>query len=94
MPVDMADLRPSRKEDTPKRTYLKKYHFEEHGYTDGCEGCARSVAVMEAKPHTEECRRRMYEAMRKTEKGRKWLEKADDRIDEYMELEEKQRENE
>ena len=35
--------------------------------------------------HTEQCRKRMEESMRKTAKGRKWLEKSDTKIAEYLE---------
>ena len=35
--------------------------------------------------HTEQCRKRMEESMRKTAKGRKWLGKSDTKIAEYME---------
>ena len=81
-----------KEEDAPRRTYLKRFHFDGHGYTDDCEGCSRLSAEMTARPHTEVCRKRMYEAMRKTEDGRKWMERADDKINEYMEEKEKERE--
>ena len=35
--------------------------------------------------HTEQCRKRMEESMRKTAKGRKWLGESDTKIAEYME---------
>ena len=41
VPVEMPSMRAARDEETPKRPYLKKYHFEEHGYTEDCEGCSR-----------------------------------------------------
>ena len=88
-PVSMTLPSPEREEDAPKRAYLKKYHFEEHGYDEACEGCVRLRADMPGRPHLEACRRRMYEAMRKTEKGRKWMEKTEEKIDEYMETQHK-----
>ena len=73
VPVDMDEMRPARNEETTKRTYLEKYHFEEHGYTEDCEGCSRLSAGIAARSNTEDCRKRMYEAMRKTEKaGNAW----------------------
>lgn len=83
--VEMPEMKPARAEDTPKRSYLKKYHFEEHGYTVDCEGCARLAAGMDAKPHREEYTKRMYEELGKTEKGRKWMENVEERIGEYLE---------
>ena len=71
---------------------MKKFHFEEHGYTAECDGCTRLGVGMAARPHTEECRKRIYEAMRKTEEGRQWMGRADDNIDDYMERKEKERE--
>ena len=67
VPFEMPDLRQARDEDAPKRSYLKRYHFNEHGYTVDCEGCARLSAGMASRPHAEACRKRMYEAMRNTE---------------------------
>ena len=87
-------MRPARDEDAPKRSYLKRYHFNEHGYTADCEGCARLSAGMASRPHAEACRKRMYEAMRKTEAGEKWLGKADEKINEYCEEQERKREEE
>lgn len=81
----MPELRPSRDEEAPKRTYIMKHHFKEHGYTEDCEGCARlSSGLHKTAPHTEECRKRMYEEMGKTEKGKKWMEKAEETINEYV----------
>ena len=36
-------------------------------------------------PHTEGCRKQMYEELAKTDKGKKWMEKAETKIDEYLE---------
>ena len=57
-----------------------------HGYTAGCEGCPRlSAGMAKQGMHSEECRKRMYTALEKTEKRRKWMEKADTKVGEYME---------
>ena len=92
VPIDMSGMANDKEGEVPRRTYLKKYHFEKHGCTAQCDGCSRLDAGMAARPHNEECRKRMYEAMRKTEEGRQWMGKADDEINEYMEEKVKERE--
>ena len=37
------------------------------------------------RPHNDKCRERMYREMNKTEEGKKWLEGAEDRANEYLE---------
>ena len=39
VPVHMPDSRPARKEEAPRKSYIMKRHYEEHGYTEGCDGC-------------------------------------------------------
>ena len=84
---DMDDLPPepppARVESEPRRTYLKARDFCKHGWTAGCEGCRRLKAGnMGARPHTEECRRRM-EAILKEEGDPRWVrakERGDERV--------------
>ena len=84
--VEVDGSRPARREEGPRSTYLKKEAFEKYKYTEGCEGCRRLQAgVARNIVHKPECRERMYKAMSETPEGRKWLEKADRRINEYME---------
>ena len=59
-----------------------KRHCEEHGYTEGCEGCAGLSAGMKGRPHSNVCRERMYKEMKKMEEGRKWMEESEARINE------------
>ena len=84
VPVDMEEMRPSRNEDTPKerieRTIISRSTGTRKSVKD-----VRVSAGMAARPHTEDCRKRMYEAMRKTENGRGRLEKADDKTNAYLE---------
>ena len=40
---------------------------------------------MKSRQPSLKCRNRMYEELRKTEKGRKWIEEAETRIDEFLE---------
>lgn len=81
----MPATRPARNEEGPWETYILKRHYEEHGYTEGCDACGRASAGMKSKgPHSSKCRKRMYDELGKTEEGRKWLSEAEDRIDEFM----------
>ena len=54
------------------RVYLKAEDFEAHGYTEGCDGCSRQKAGMEARPHTETCRTRLEEELAK-DNGPRWM---------------------
>ena len=60
VPFEVPEMRPARDEETPKRAYLKRYHFQEHGYTADCEGCSILSVGMATRSHTEECSKRMY----------------------------------
>ena len=62
--------------ESMRRLYIRRKDVEKYGYTEGCEGCKRMRAGMSAKPHTQECRTRMEEAMKEDEEGRKVLEAA------------------
>ena len=54
-----------------RRVYLKAADFETHGYSDGCDGCARLQAGMDALLHTEACRARLEEELA-TGDNRRW----------------------
>ena len=58
VPFEMPVMRIARDEDGPRRAYVMKRLYEEHGYTEGCEGCARLSAGMNARPHSNVCRRK------------------------------------
>lgn len=83
--VDMPEMRPARDEEAPKRPYLKTFHFEEHGYTEDWEGCARLAPGMPARPHLEVCRTKLYEEFGKAETGQKLMERPEKRTGEYLE---------
>ena len=68
VPVHMPDPRPARKEEAPRKSYIMKRHYEEHGYTEGCDGCGRLSAGMEPRALSDKCRKRMEEAMKITER--------------------------
>ena len=60
----------------PKEPYL----------TEDCEGCKRLVAgILPRRPHLDSCRKKMYEGMGITEKGRNCMGKANEKIVEYLE---------
>jgi len=61
-----------KKETRARRVYLKAEDFEAHGYTEGCDGCSRQKAGMEARPHTETCRTRLEEELAK-DNGPRWM---------------------
>ena len=52
VPYEMPEMRPARDEDGPRKAYIMRRHYEEHGYTENCEGCARMSAGMKSRPHT------------------------------------------
>ena len=56
VPCEMPMMRPARDEDGSRRAYVMKRHYEEHGYTEACEGYARLSAGMKPKPHSNVCR--------------------------------------
>ena len=80
VPFDMPVMIPARDEEGPRRPYIMKRHFEEYGYTEGCDGCGRLAAGMKSKPHSSKCRSRIEEAMRKTPECRKRLECSDMKV--------------
>ena len=80
-------MRPARDEEAPRRAYVMKRHYEEHGYTEGCEGCARLSAGMKPRPHSNACRERMYKELKTIEEGRQWMEESEARINDHLEEE-------
>ena len=66
----------------PRRAKLKPQDFERHRFTIGCPGCEQiQLDSPNRKNHTEECRRRMEEALSKTSEGQERLDRAKDRLD-------------
>ena len=85
VPFEMPAMRPARNEGAPRRTYVMRRHYDEYGYTEGCEGCGRLAAKMKPRPHSTACRERMYRELKATEEGRKCLEESEARIGDYLE---------
>ena len=71
--IDGAPVETTQRQEEKKarRVYLKAADFETHGYSDGCDGCARLQAGMDARPHTETCRARLEEELAKGD-NRRW----------------------
>ena len=79
-PVDfgggaMDDLEPDHVEKPPvletRRFRITPTMLEEHGYTDGCDGCQRKRAGLRGHAaHSEVCRQRVAEALKQTAAGR------------------------
>ena len=69
--------------------YIKERHLEQYGYTPDCKACKRMkagiTAAGSARPHTEDCRKRIEAEMEKDEEGRNWKRKADDKRDHCLE---------
>ena len=66
----------------PRRAKLKPQDFDRHGFTVGCPGCEQiQLNSPDRKNHTEQCRRRMEEALSKTSEGQERLGRAKDRLD-------------
>ena len=50
----------------PRRVYIRKdIEIHKYGLTPGCPGCTAILAELRHQPHSEECRKRIEEAMRK-----------------------------
>ena len=59
------------RQEKGRRMRLTDNLFEKYGYTANCEGCRCKLTGMgDRKPHTEECRKRVEEAMEGDEEGR------------------------
>ena len=65
-----------------RRTRITPGDLREHGYTVGCPGCESiELNLGQRRGHTEECRRRIEEAMAESELGREKLKRAKERLD-------------
>ena len=78
-PVDA--LPPNADHDSvPRRLYLKQRDFMAYGTSDNCPGCRALVSGGCAQGHTEECRIRVQNELRKTEEGKARLHAAAIRV--------------
>ena len=64
-----------------RRTPITHKEVEKYGPTAGCSGCEPKLrGGITRRGHSEKCRKRMEEEMRKDENDRRKLEKTDERI--------------
>ena len=64
----------------PMRFQIKKEDLDKHGFTSRCWGCRAMMKGTTRQAHSEECRKRMTEAMSNDER----VKKSERNIDEYM----------
>ena len=89
-PEEPEDAAPRRKEEAPRRTYVKPGKY---GYTEGCEACRRAQTGRSAvgqRTHSEACRRRVQEEMEKDARGKERLTRKKRKDEEYLEEKVKQ----
>ena len=75
---------PQAPEELTRRIYIKKTDVETYGKTPGCPGCESMGRGGKAKNHTETCRNRLEEEMKKTEQGQERIKEAEKRMDESL----------
>lgn len=78
-PADEAQE--ARKDKSTRRMRITNEMLQEFGYTDGCEGCRRKKAKMtEQRPHSEMCRKLLWERMGQTEEGRRKRDEEEEKM--------------
>ena len=72
---------PMRKEELGRRWHIMQKHLNKYGYQDNCEGCKfKRAGLKEQRPHSEECRERIWQAMAGDAEGQEWRRKEDERV--------------
>ena len=64
------------KVEAPKKAYIKRRWYEEHGFQEGCKGCKAMKMNHGSQGHNSSCRERMEGHMGKTPDGKKLLDEA------------------
>ena len=68
-------------EPLTRRMPITHKEIEKYGFTEGRPGCqAKQRGEIARRGHSEKCRRRIEEAMRNDEEGKRKMEKTDERI--------------
>ena len=67
-------------EIVPRNFYIKAKDFEEHGYTSGCPGCASLIRGGARRGHAKECRKRMEDILKDSDR----FKATSTRIDNYL----------
>ena len=70
-------------EAIPRRLRISRQDLAEQGFTVGCAGCEAQRGNKARKPHSEECRARILEALGGTEEGKKIIDDAVKRIHDH-----------
>ena len=74
------------RESQPRSVRIRADDLKKFGYTAGCPGCAwHTDRIGPHRGHSSECRKRIEEAMAKTEEGRKRMEVTKARKDKHEE---------
>jgi len=69
----------------PRGIYVRKdVELKQFGFTEGCDGCDRARHGLSHRAHTKACKERIMGEMRKTEAGRKKVEKMERRAEEFI----------
>ena len=68
----------------PYRMRLTRTDFEQHGCTQGCQGCNAILRQMTAVGHSDARKKRMMEAIARTEEGLSRKRKTYERINEHI----------
>ena len=81
--AEPSEAREARREkELGRRMRITKPLLEHYGYSEDCEGCRRKRAGMDARLHTDRCRARLWDDMKKDDYGRVLVEREHARIDE------------
>ena len=65
----------------PRQMTITKALVEQYGYTPGCLGCTKTIVGDSVRAHSQECRQRITEEMKKTMQGRSKLEEDKRRME-------------
>ena len=66
-------------EDAARQLQIRRWMLEKFGETPGCRGCEHLLSHKDKRPHTQECRRRIKDALAGDEEGRRVLRREEAR---------------
>ena len=69
--------------ETKRRWKITKEDIEAYGTTPGCLGCRTMKAGLPRQNHSENCRKRIEDEIKKTDEGRARVDRSNTRLDEY-----------
>ena len=86
--VEEESSMPMRAGTDVRRVRITPAVLAKYGYTEGCEGCRYKRAKMAGqRPHSEECRKRIMEALEDDEDGKKAKNRYEERVTNRLALE-------